>query len=50
MTRSLSEPVKVKFAMDQMAKDSLSRCGPRLIKEGLALETGVHLTRLVKLY
>ena len=50
MTRSLSEPVKVKLVMDQMAKDPLSRCGPRLIKEGLALETGVHLTRFVNFY
>ena len=38
---------KRQYVLDQMAKDPTSKQGPRTIKEGIANEYGVHLTKYV---
>ena len=47
MTETLSEPIKQQLVLDQLAKDPLGNHGPRLVKEGIAFDTGIHLTRCV---
>jgi hypothetical protein len=46
-TEMLSEPVKKQLVLDQLAKDPLGNHGPRTVKEGIAFDTGIHLTRCV---
>jgi hypothetical protein len=45
MTRKLSGPVKTQLVLKQMAKDPSGRVGPSLVKEGIAMDMGIHLTR-----
>ncbi|KIJ07092.1 hypothetical protein PAXINDRAFT_182558 [Paxillus involutus ATCC 200175] len=42
---SLSTTVKRQLVLDQMAKDPARRQGPDLIKEGIAFDQGIHLSR-----
>jgi hypothetical protein len=44
-TRALSDHVKKKLVIDQLERDPLGRLGPRLVKEAIAMDTGIHLTR-----
>ena len=44
-TQMLPDSIKEQLVRDQLAKDPLGRLGPRTIKERLALDTGIHLTR-----
>ncbi|KAK7018706.1 hypothetical protein VNI00_018299 [Paramarasmius palmivorus] len=44
-TRTLPETEKRQLIFDQMAKDPSRMQGPRTIKEGIAFDQGVHLTR-----
>ncbi|KAF9229378.1 hypothetical protein BS17DRAFT_681182, partial [Gyrodon lividus] len=45
MSCTLSTASKHQLVLDQMAKDPARRQGPDLIKGGIALEQGVHLSR-----
>ena len=47
MTAELPDDQKRQLILDQMAKDPAGGCGPSLIKEAIAHETGIHLTRFV---
>ena len=44
-TKELAETIKRQLILDQMAKDPTSGWGPRLVKERIAFDTGIHLTR-----
>ncbi|KAH7903949.1 hypothetical protein BJ138DRAFT_1019807 [Hygrophoropsis aurantiaca] len=44
-TKTMSDTIKRQLILDQMAKDPTSHQGPRIIKENIALDTGIHLTR-----
>ncbi|KAH7929971.1 hypothetical protein BV22DRAFT_1001718 [Leucogyrophana mollusca] len=44
-TRQLPENVKRQLIFTQMAKDTSKKLGPRMIKQIIARETGIHLTR-----
>jgi hypothetical protein len=46
-TRSLPAAVKEQLIFDQLANDPLSRLGPRSVKEHIALDSGIHLTRFI---
>jgi hypothetical protein len=46
-TRDLPDQVKQQLVLDQIAKDPANRQGPRTIKEGITLQTGIQLTRYV---
>jgi len=43
--KELAETIKRQLVLDQMAQDPTSGRGPRTIKEGIAFDTGIHLTR-----
>ncbi|KIJ62120.1 hypothetical protein HYDPIDRAFT_114964 [Hydnomerulius pinastri MD-312] len=44
-TRQLPETVKRQLILTQMSKDPGKKLGPRMIKQLIAKETGIHLTR-----
>ena len=44
-TERLPETVKRQLVLDQLEKDPGNRKGPKLIKEAIAFDTGLHLTR-----
>ncbi|KAH7909614.1 hypothetical protein BJ138DRAFT_1066761 [Hygrophoropsis aurantiaca] len=44
-TRQLPENVKRQLIYTQMARDTSKKLGPRMIKQLIARETGIHLTR-----
>ena len=44
-TRVLPVTVKRQLVLDQMSKDPARRQGPDLIKEGIAFDQGVHISR-----
>ncbi|EGO04019.1 hypothetical protein SERLA73DRAFT_175751 [Serpula lacrymans var. lacrymans S7.3] len=44
-TRQLPDNVKRQLVLNQMAKDPTKKLGPRMIKQLIARETGIHLTR-----
>ncbi|KIJ14659.1 hypothetical protein PAXINDRAFT_169591 [Paxillus involutus ATCC 200175] len=44
-TRQLPETVKRQLVLTQMSKDPGKKLGPRMIKQFIAKETGIHLTR-----
>ncbi|KAI0061719.1 hypothetical protein BV25DRAFT_1857161 [Artomyces pyxidatus] len=45
MTRATPDAVKKQLVLNQLAKNPMQKNGPRAIKEAIAAETGVHLTR-----
>jgi hypothetical protein len=47
MTKVLSDTVKRQMLLKQMAKDPTGKQGPRTIKEGIARDEGVQITRYV---
>lgn len=47
-TRQLPETVKRQLVLTQMSRDPEKKLGPRMIKQLIARETGIHLTRCVK--
>jgi hypothetical protein len=44
-TRQLPETVKRQLVLTQMSKDPERKLGPRMIKQLIARDTGIHLTR-----
>jgi hypothetical protein len=44
-TKEMPELDKRQAVFDQLAKDPNGKQGPRSIKEGLAFDQGIHLTR-----
>jgi hypothetical protein len=44
-TKALPDAVKRQYVLDQMAKDPTGMQGPRIIKEGIAHDTGEILSR-----
>lgn len=44
-SHTLADTVKRQLVLDQMAKDPGRRQGPDLIKEGIAFDRGIHLSR-----
>ncbi|TFK51655.1 hypothetical protein OE88DRAFT_1628795 [Heliocybe sulcata] len=46
-TKLLHESERRQLIVDQMAKDPTSRQGPMTVKEGVAYDNGIHLTRAV---
>ncbi|KAF9233406.1 hypothetical protein BU15DRAFT_66632 [Melanogaster broomeanus] len=44
-TRQLPETVKRQLVLTQMSRDPGKKLGPRMIKQLIAKETGIHLTR-----
>jgi hypothetical protein len=49
-TREMPEVDRRQLVVDQMSKDPKAQRGPRLVKEGIAFDTGIHLTRYASLY
>jgi hypothetical protein len=48
-TRQLPETIKRQLVLTQMSKDPEKKLGPRMIKQLIARDTGIHLTRCVKI-
>jgi hypothetical protein len=46
-TRETPDVMKRQLVLDQMAKDPTSRQGPQTVREGIAFDTGIKLTRCV---
>jgi len=46
-TREMPEVDQCQLVVNQMLKDSKAQRGPRLVKEAIAFDTGIHLTRYV---
>lgn len=44
-TKALPEAVKRQMVLKQLAKDPTGKQGPRTIKEAIARDEGVHITR-----
>ena len=44
-TKELPETIKRQLLLNQMAKDPTGKQGPRTIKEGIACDEGIHITR-----
>ena len=44
-TRAMPLPEKRQLVLDELAKDPLSKKGPKTIGEGIVFNKGVHLTR-----
>lgn len=44
-TRGLPDTVKRQMVADQLSKDPKSRKGPKTVREAIAFDTGVKLTR-----
>jgi len=43
-TREMPEVDRHQLVVDQMSKDPKAQQGPRLVKEAIAFDTGIHLT------
>ncbi len=44
-TKRLPETVKRQLVLDQLEKDPANKKGPKTVKEAIAFDTGIHLTR-----
>ncbi|KAG1844733.1 hypothetical protein C8R48DRAFT_617819 [Suillus tomentosus] len=45
LTRLLPQSIKPQLVLDQLARDPLHHCGPRLVREAIVADTGNLLTR-----